>query len=186
MSRFTLTPTPLAGVILIERKFLRDERGFFERMFCAEALKEAGWVKPIAQINHSYTKHKGTVRGMHFQNPPHAEMKLVSCLRGAIFDVAVDLRKDSPTYLHWHGEVLSAENARSLLIPEGFAHGFQALEEACEMVYLHSAAYSQESERGVNAFEDRIAINWPLPTTIMAHKDKNHPMLANDFKGINV
>ena len=108
-----------------------DARGFLSRLFCAEELRAAGWTGPIAQINHTHTARKGTVRGMHFQYPPHAEMKLVSCLRGEVWDVAVDIRAGSQTFLRWHAEILSADNGRALLIPQGFAHGFQALTRRC-------------------------------------------------------
>ena len=127
MNRFRIQSTPLSGLQVITRQMLGDHRGFLSRLFCADELAQAGWTKPIAQINHTYTAKKGTVRGMHFQHPPHAEMKLVSCIRGEVWDVAVDLRANSPTFLHWHAEVLSADNHKALLIPEGFAHGFQTL-----------------------------------------------------------
>ncbi|MDZ7804392.1 MAG: dTDP-4-dehydrorhamnose 3,5-epimerase family protein [Thiohalophilus sp.] len=136
MSRLQYSDTPLPGLRLIQRQRIGDHRGFMDRLFCAEELAEAGWVRPIAQINHTYTHRRGTVRGMHFQSPPHAEMKLVTCLRGAVWDVAIDLRPDSPTFLAWHGEELSPDNQRALLIPEGFAHGFQALTCRCRDALL--------------------------------------------------
>jgi dTDP-4-dehydrorhamnose 3,5-epimerase len=139
---FEVVSTPLAGLAVILRKPMRDERGFFERLFCQEELQTAGLTKPIVQINRSLTRKKGTVRGMHFQYPPHSEVKIVSCLKGEIFDVAVDIRSGSATCLRWHGELLSAENNRSMLIPEGFAHGFQTLSDDCELLYLHTAAYA--------------------------------------------
>ena len=119
MSRFTISDLSLAGLKLITRQRLGDSRGFLSRLFCAEELAAAGWVKPVAQINHTYTAIRGTLRGMHFQRPPHAEMKLVSCLRGEVWDVAVDVRPGSPTFLCWHAERLSANNGQALLIPEG-------------------------------------------------------------------
>ncbi len=140
-SRFDILPTPLDGLKVIIRKPIEDPRGFFCRFFCAEEFLEAGFQKSISQINHTFTRGKGAVRGLHFQYPPHAEGKIVSCLRGEVYDVAVDIRKGSPTFLHWHGEILSAANQRSLLIPEGFAHGFQTLTENCELLYLHSERF---------------------------------------------
>ena len=137
MSRFTINDLPLADLKLIERKRLGDDRGFFTRLFCAEALAESGWLKPIVQINHTYTAQGGTVRGMHYQQPPYTEMKLVSCLQGEVWDVAVDLRADSPTFLHWHAEVLSADNNRAMLIPEGFAHGFQTTGKVVNIRYMN-------------------------------------------------
>ena len=120
MNRFTHTDLPLSGLKLIERKRLGDARGFLSRLFCSQELSAAGWNRPIVQINHSYTAGRGAVRGMHFQHPPYAEMKLVSCLHGELWDVAVDIRARSNTFLHWHAERLSAENGHALLIPEGF------------------------------------------------------------------
>ena len=146
MSRFDFTPTALPGLQLLHRKVIEDQRGFLSRFYCAEEFAVAGIIKPIAQINHTLTRKRGAVRGLHFQHPPHAETKLVSCLRGAIFDVAVDLRSGSPTFLQWHGEILTATNLKSLLIPEGYAHGFQALTEDCELIYLHTAAHHPEAE----------------------------------------
>ncbi|MFY8115720.1 MAG: dTDP-4-dehydrorhamnose 3,5-epimerase family protein, partial [Rhabdaerophilum sp.] len=134
MSRLALHPLPLDGLTRVDRQKLGDPRGFLARVFCAETLREAGWNRPVAQINHTYSAAQGTIRGMHFQHAPHAEMKLVTCLRGEIWDVALDLRPASPRYLHWHAEILSAENGRALLIPEGCAHGFQALSPDVEIL----------------------------------------------------
>ena len=146
MSRFDFIPTPLTGLMLVQRKAIEDHRGFLSRFYCAEEFRAAGIDKPVAQINHTLTRQRGAVRGLHFQHPPHAETKVVSCLKGEILDVAVDLRRDSPTFLHWHGEILSAANRKSLLIPEGYAHGFQTLAEDCELIYLHTSPYHPESE----------------------------------------
>jgi dTDP-4-dehydrorhamnose 3,5-epimerase len=184
MVRFDFIPTPLAGLKLVQRKSIEDQRGFLSRFFCADEFREAGMDKPIAQMNHTLTRTKGSVRGMHFQNPPHAEIKLVSCLHGEIFDVAVDLRSDSPTFLHWHGAILSAQNRASLLIPEGFAHGFQTLTEDCELIYLHTASYHPESEGALNAADPRLGIAWPLAVTDISEKDWNHKLIEQDFQGI--
>ncbi len=184
MSRFSVTRLDLAGLMLVERQNLGDARGFLSRVFCAEELAAAGWTKPVAQINLTRTARTGTIRGMHFQHPPHAEAKLVSCLRGAIWDVAVDLRAGSPTFLHWHAEELSAENRRSLLIPEGFAHGFQTLTDDCELLYLHSQAYAPDAEGGLNAGDPMIGIGWPLPVTEMSDRDRQHPQLTAHFTGL--
>src|SRR5450830_1737092 len=176
MEHLTFSETNLAGLMLIQRKVLGDSRGFFSRFFCASELSGAGFVKPICQINHTNTAEVGVIRGLHYQRPPHAEMKLVSCLRGTVFDVAVDLRKNSPTFLQWHGEILSAENRRSLLIPEGFAHGFQALTNDCELIYLHTAIYAPAFEAALNAFDPVLTIDWPLPVTEMSERDRGHAM----------
>lgn len=142
--------------------------------------------KPIVQINHTLTIRKGTVRGMHFQYPPHAEAKIVSCLSGKIFDVVLDIRRKSETFLHWHGEELSGENRQSLYIPEGFAHGFQALSDNCELLYLHTAPYTKNAEGAFNTIDPRLAIRWPLPITEMSERDKNHPFIDVDFLGITI
>lgn len=184
MSRFTVSDTRLAGLKVIERQRLGDHRGFLARLFCADELASAGWAKPIAQINHTYSAERGTIRGMHFQRPPHAEMKLVSCIAGEVWDVAVDLRKGSPTFLQWHAEHLSHDNNRALLIPEGFAHGFQALSGDVEMLYCHSAPYAAVAEGGLNPFDPRLAIAWPLPATAVSARDQNHPMIETGFEGV--
>lgn len=183
-ARFDFHATPLSGLAVIQRKPIEDDRGFFCRFYCAEEFRETGFWKPIAQINHTFTREKGSVRGLHFQHPPHAETKIVICIKGEIFDVAVDLRKGSPTFLRWHGEKLSASNRKSLLVPEGFAHGFQTLTEDCELIYLHSASYSPEAEGGLNVLDPRLAIDWPLGIAELSERDRTHPMLAGDFDGI--
>ena len=186
MSRFSLSVLPLAGLVAVERHPLGDSRGFLARLFCAEALAAAGWCQPIAQINHTYTASRGTVRGLHFQRPPHAEMKLVSCLRGEVWDVAVDLRADSPTFLQWHAERLSAANGRALLIPEGFAHGFQALSCDVELLYCHSAAYVAEAEAGLHPLDPRLDIRWPLDIAQMSTRDAGHPFIEPGFEGVRL
>lgn len=168
----------------MERRPIKDQRGFFSRFFCAEEFGEAGFSKCIAQINHSHTIKKGAVRGLHFQYPPHAEAKIVSCLRGEVFDVAVDIRKGSPTFLKWHGEILSAVNQRSLLIPEGFAHGFQTLTENCELIYLHSAPFHAEAEGGLHVNDPGIGIAWPIAIMDLSERDRSQPFISHDFEGI--
>ncbi|CAG1021859.1 dTDP-4-dehydrorhamnose 3,5-epimerase [Patescibacteria group bacterium] len=184
MSRFDFIETPLNGLFVIQRKPIEDSRGFFSRFYCAEEFKTVGLNKPIEQINHKFTKQQGAVRGLHFQYPPHAETKIVSCLSGVIFDVAVDLRADSPTFLHWHGEILSAENRKSLLIPEGFAHGFQTLSADCELLYLHTEAYHAEVEGALSVYEPRLNITWQLPITDLSLRDNQHSFIDEHFSGI--
>lgn len=184
MKRLTTEPTPLAGLMRVQRQPLHDERGFLARVFCAEDLAAAGWLRPVAQINHTCTLRRGCVRGLHFQRSPHAEAKLVSCVRGAVFDVAVDLRPGSPTYLQWHAITLSADNGIALLIPEGFAHGFQALEEGVEMLYCHSAPHVAGSEGGLHPLDERLAIAWPLPVSEMSPRDQQHARVGAAFEGV--
>jgi len=181
MSRFVIEMTPIAGLHVIQRQPIGDERGSLERMFCGDELKSIIGQRSIAQINHTLTAKAGTVRGMHFQHPPHAEMKLVSCLRGEVFDVVVDLRKDSPNFLQWHAELLSDNNHRTFAIPEGFAHGFQTLTDDCELLYLHTAAYAPNAEAGLNALDPRIAIAWPVEIVDRSLRDREHPMLDEEI-----
>lgn len=186
MSRFTVTDLPLPGLKLIQRQRIGDTRGFLSRLYCAEELSAAGWRKPIAQLNHTYTAVQGTVRGMHFQRPPYAEMKLVSCVRGEVWDVAVDLRVDSPTYLRWHAERLSCDNLAALLLPEGFAHGFQSLGDGVELLYCHSAPYVPQAEAGLNPCDPALGITWPLPIAELSARDKVHPHISEIFEGIQL
>jgi dTDP-4-dehydrorhamnose 3,5-epimerase len=185
-ARFDFYPTALAGLMLVQRKATEDERGFFSRFFCDAEFEGAGLKKPITQINQTLTRKKGAVRGMHFQYPPYAETKIVNCLRGEIFDVAVDLRSGSSTFLRWHAEILSAENRRSLLIPEGFAHGFQALTNDCELIYLHTTVFRPEAEGALNVVDPRLEIEWPLPIAESSERDNAHPFIGADYRGVTL
>lgn len=186
MSRFTILDTSISDLKIVKRQQLGDSRGFLARLFCVEELAAAGWHKPIRQINQTLTQKHGTVRGLHYQNAPYAEMKLVTCLRGAIWDVAVDLRAGSPTFLQWHAEELSAANHRALLIPEGFAHGFQTLCNDCELIYLHSRAYTPSAEAGLNPKDSMISISWPFAINELSDRDAQHPMINHQFKGVTL
>lgn len=184
MNRLTLTPLALTGLTRVERERLSDERGFLSRLFCAKELGAAGWSQPIAQINHTQTAQRGTVRGLHYQRAPQREAKLVTCLRGEVWDVVVDLRSGSPTFLQWHAEHLSADNGRALLIPAGFAHGFQTLKNDTELLYCHSAAYAPSQEAAINVHDPRLAIPWPLPVMYLSARDAAHAMLPPAFEGV--
>lgn len=184
MNRLSIAALPLAGLKLVERQRLGDSRGFLCRLFCADELALAGWHHPIRQLNHTFTAKRGTVRGMHYQRPPHAEMKLVTCLRGEVWDVAVDLRAGSPTFLKWHAEMLSSDNNRALLIPEGFAHGFQAMSDGVELLYCHSEVHHPEVEAGLNCCDSRVAIAWPLEMTELSLRDAGHPLIGPTFEGV--
>jgi len=179
-----ITDTPIDGLKVLAGRRIEDSRGFLERLFCDRELAVVLGLRTIAQVNHTKTVRAGTVRGMHFQIPPHAEMKFVVCLRGEVFDVAVDLRKESPTMLAWHGEVLSEAAPRIMVIPEGFAHGFQTLTDDCEMLYFHTARYDQRSEGGVNPEDPRIRIRWPQAVSGLSMRDGSHPLLTDDYRGI--
>jgi dTDP-4-dehydrorhamnose 3,5-epimerase len=176
--------TPIAGVHVITSSVMQDERGAFTRLFCEDEL--APWLRGrrIAQVNHSTTRDAGAVRGMHFQRPPHAETKFVRCLKGRAWDVAVDLRAGSPTFLQWFAHELTPGAADMMLIPEGCAHGFQALEDSTELLYLHTSAYEPTAEGAVRWDEPRVGIRWPLPVTVLSPRDTSHAPLAADFHGI--
>ncbi|MBM7059574.1 dTDP-4-dehydrorhamnose 3,5-epimerase family protein [Pseudomonas sp. UL073] len=186
MSDLRLHELPLVGLFALEHKVHGDERGRFARLFCAGSLAACGQPLAIRQINHSISRQRGTVRGLHFQRPPHSEAKLITCLRGAVWDVAVDVRAGSPTFLHWHAEHLEAGDGRSLLLPPGFAHGFQALSDDAELLYLHSADYSPEYEAGLSVHDPRLAIAWPLPIENLSPRDASHPLLSDQFQGVRL
>jgi dTDP-4-dehydrorhamnose 3,5-epimerase len=177
---------PLTDAYIIKLEPHVDERGQFSRMFCQDELTKIGHYKKIVQINHSKTEKKGAIRGMHFQHPPKAEVKVLKCLRGSVFDVIIDLRHNSTSLLKWHGEVLTDQNQKLIYIPEGFAHGFQTLEKYCELLYLHTEFYSPEHEGGVCYDDPKIGIKWPLEPTDISDKDERYSLLPQDFGGIKL
>jgi dTDP-4-dehydrorhamnose 3,5-epimerase len=181
-----LIGTSLPGVYEAETVPNQDPRGQFARIFCNATLAEAQGCREIVQINHSVTRAVGTVRGLHFQRPPRADAKWVRCLRGRVWDVAVDLRRGSPTFLRWHAIELSADLMNAVFIPEGCAHGFQVLEPGSELLYLHTAAYSQQYEGAVRWDDRRLMIGWPLLVDGLSERDRNHPPLDDDFEGIAI
>lgn len=185
-NRFEIFDTGLSGLQILQCNSVIDCRGSLTRLFCGVEFTSAGWNKPVAQINHTYTAKRGTVRGMHFQKKPSAEMKFVSCIKGKVWDVAVDLRLGSQTLLQWHAEELSADNRRGLLIPEGFAHGFQCMTDDVELLYCHSAAYDAEAESGLNPKDPALAINWPLEIIELSARDTQHPILGREFLGVEI
>ena len=170
-------PTPLAGAYLIELEQLADERGFFARSFCQNEFKAHGLDPVVAQCNVSFSRKRGTLRGLHYQAEPHAEAKLVRCTRGAVWDVIVDFRKGSPTWRKWHAVELTAENRRALYIPAGFAHGFQTLEDDSEVLYQMSDFYHPESARGVRWDDRTLAIRWPIKDAVISPRDRAFPTL---------
>lgn len=185
-NRFAITDTEFAGLKVLKRKPIGDSRGYLERLYCADDLSAFLTGKMIVQVNRTLTSKRGVVRGMHYQVPPHAEIKIVSCLRGEVFDVVVDLRNGSPTFMRWHAEILSAENLSTLLVPEGFAHGFQTLSENCELLYFHTAAYSPDSERGLNPRDEKLSIAWPMEISEMSNRDQGHPLITPNFHAISI
>jgi dTDP-4-dehydrorhamnose 3,5-epimerase len=177
-------PTKLAGSYVIDLEPRSDERGWFARFYCKNEFSQIGHTKEWVQLNHSVSYEKGTLRGMHFQVPPFREIKMVRCIAGAIFDVIVDIRKDSPTFLQWIGIELSVANKKMLYIPEGFAHGFQTLTGNCELIYHHSEYYAPGAEGGLRYDDPALKIEWPLPVTVISDRDKGHPYVNEHFKGI--
>lgn len=175
-------PTILEDNYVIFPETRGDDRGWFMRTYCKEQFKTIGHYKEWVQMNHSYTSRKGVVRGMHFQHPPHAEIKLVRCVQGSVFDVVVDLRSSSATFLKWFGIELSATNKKMMYIPEGFAHGFQTLSDDVELIYLHSEKYMPVSEGGLRYNDPRIGIQWPEVITQVSERDQSFSAISENFK----
>ena len=171
--------TKIKGLYVIEPEPKVDERGNFVRIFCKKELEREGLIFDIAQINRSLTRKKGTIRGMHFQKKPKAEAKIVQCLKGAIYDVAVDLRKNSSTYGQWAGEELTEDNGKMFFLPKGFAHGFQALTDNCNVQYFMSEFYAPELSNGVRFNDPFLNIKWPIKNPIVSEKDKNWPLIKS-------
>jgi dTDP-4-dehydrorhamnose 3,5-epimerase len=169
------TETALKGAFILEVKQLEDERGFFGRTWCKKEMEDHGLNGNVVQANMSYNKKKGTVRGMHFQNPPYAETKLIRCTKGAIYDVIIDLRKDSPTYKQWIGVELTEQNHKMLYVPENFAHGFITLEDNTEVAYQVTQYYTPGAEGGIRWDDPSFTIQWPVPVELVSDKDQNHP-----------
>lgn len=178
--------TPLEGAYTIELDRIGDDRGFFARFFCTKEFSNAGLIDSFVQINNSLTKDKGTLRGMHYQLPPAAEVKVVRCIQGALFDVIVDLRPTSATFCKWYGDTLTAENRRMMYVPQGFAHGFITLEENTEAFYLAGAAYAQEQERGLRYNDPQFKIEWPVEPLVISDKDANWPDYDPEWHGVEL
>ena len=170
--------TFIEGAYVIDLELIKDDRGFFARTFCAQEFEERGLKPAVVQCNMSSNYKQGTLRGLHFQIAPATETKLLRCTHGAIYDVIVDLRKDSPTYLSHVSVELSAKNRRALYVPEMFAHGYQTLTDNAEVTYQMSEFYTPGYERGLRYSDPKLAIDWPLPVSIISHKDANWPLLA--------
>lgn len=174
--------TRIKGVYLIKIEKMADNRGFFSRIFCKEELSKLGIIFDVAQVNLTYNKKKSTLRGLHFQKPPHEEQKIIRCIKGEIFDVVVDLRPESKTYLKWIGMNLSAKNRLGLFIPRGMAHGFITLEDETELIYLMSESYNPASSATLNWNDPRVSVDWPIKATIVSEKDNAAPYLEDLFE----
>lgn len=173
-----LTETRLAGAFVVTPERIEDERGFFSRAFCIEEFQSLNLEAEIAQCNISFNRTRGTLRGMHYQAAPHEEVKLVRCTMGAAFDVIIDLRPDSRSYLDWFGIELSEETRSMLYVPKGFAHGYLTLRDSVEICYQVSECYAKDSERGVRWNDPAFGIQWPIEPCVISEKDRNHPWYA--------
>ncbi|MCK8491634.1 dTDP-4-dehydrorhamnose 3,5-epimerase [Spirosoma sp. RP8] len=182
----TFKETSLPGAYLVELSPRSDNRGWFARTYDKAAFAQIGHHDDWVQMNHSMTCQTGAIRGMHFQHPPKAEIKLVRCVAGRVFDVIADLRAQSPTFGRWFGTELSADNGHMLYIPKGFAHGFQTLTADCQLIYCHSAYYSPDHEGAIRYNDPRIGITWPLPISDLSDRDASHPLLNDQFTGLTV
>jgi len=179
-----IRPTPIAGLMIVATEAHVDQRGSFTRLHCQKELEVIIGSRQIVQINHSISSKVGSVRGMHYQVGPQAEMKLVRCLQGKVWDVAVDLRSESSSFLQWHAQEISRDNALMMVIPEGCAHGFQVLEPDSELLYLHTTFYDADAEAGICPVDPELSINWPLPPQALSARDRNHPPLHPDYAGL--
>lgn len=179
-----LQTTPLAGLYEIIHVPYGDERGRFTRLFCEQELAAIRPALHFSQINLSETRQRGTLRGLHYQTPPAAEAKLIHCLRGRVFDVAVDLRTGSSTFLQWHAVELSEDNAHTIFIPEGFAHGFQTLTDEAHLLYMHTTPWTPACEAGLRHDDPRLAIAWPLAVTTMSQRDHSYALIGDAFAGV--
>ena len=177
-------PSILAGAFTIDVQPFQDSRGFFTRTFCENEFAQHNLVQHFVQANHSGTHGKGVIRGMHFQRAPFCEVKLVKCVQGTIFDVIIDVREGSSTFLQWFGAELTAENKRMMYVPAGFAHGFQSLSEYSEITYMVSSVYNKESEGGVLYNDPKVNIQWPLPVSLVSDKDQAIPLIDSTFTGV--
>jgi dTDP-4-dehydrorhamnose 3,5-epimerase len=180
----TFEETLLKGSYVVHLQPFKDERGWFARTYCKNEFAAIGHTKEWLQLNHSFTSKKGTIRGMHYQLPPFSEIKLVRCIAGAVYDVIIDLRKDSATFLKYFGVELSASNKKMIYIPEGFAHGFQALSDDCELLYHHSQFYMPGVEGGLKYNDPQTNIEWPLPDGLVSDRDSSHQLIDFNFKGL--
>jgi len=176
--------TSLQGLTVVETVPYEDVRGTFSRLFCERHLSAIVGQRRIVQFNHSRTVAVGAIRGLHFQYPPFAEMKLVRCIRGRVWDVAIDLRANSKSFLNWHAEELTPENHKMMVIPEGFAHGYQVIDPNSELLYLHTAFHTPSSEGGLRFDDPTLSITWPIRPSELSVRDANLPRIESTFKGL--
>lgn len=178
------TETSLKNSYIIDIEPLADDRGWFARTYCKNEFNKIGLTQEWVQLNHSFTRQKGTIRGMHYQLPPYSEIKLVRCIAGAVYDVIIDLRIESSTFLKYFTIELSSKNRRMIYIPQGFAHGFQTLTDDSEIIYHHSQFYMPGAEGGIKYNDPKVNIEWPLPVKNISSRDNLHSLINNNFKGL--
>lgn len=181
-----ITSLPFKGSYEIEYANFTDSRGIFKRLFCFKELEKKISHKKIAQINFSETFKKGSIRGLHFQKPPKSEIKLIHCIKGSVFDVMIDLRKSSKTFLQWHAIELSSKKNNMVIIPEGCAHGFQSLANNSQLIYFHTEFFSPRNESGIKYDDPLINIKWPLEINHVSERDNKHSFLKNNFRGLKL
>jgi dTDP-4-dehydrorhamnose 3,5-epimerase len=184
MGRLKTHLTPLPGLFEIRTARVGDARGHFSRLFCEAEFASIRPQLHFSQVNWSVTRTQGSVRGMHYQTRPAAEAKLIRCVRGRAFDVAVDVRVESPTFLQWHAIELAEDNDLAVFIPEGFAHGFQALTNDVHLLYLHTAPWTPTCEAGLRHDDPKLAVDWPLPVSLISDKDRSYPLIDENFIGV--
>jgi len=185
MNRFEKIKTPIKDLFVMKTSRIGDDRGHLSRLFCADVFEAYGWSMPLVQVNFTKTVKKGTVRGFHFQHYPFDEFKLIRCLSGQVYDVALDLRRDSDTFLQSYSQILTEDNDMNFLLPPGVAHGYQSLTDNAELLYFHSQQYSPDHEGGINPLDPRIEINWPENISKISKKDKERQLLSDTFKGVS-
>ena len=185
MERLVRISTPIKGLFIVRTIRIEDERGHLSRLFCSREIEGFGWRSPLNQVNFTRTLQEGTVRGFHFQRQPHAEYKYVRCIRGEVFDVALDLRENSKSFLQTFSQTLTDENDLGFLIPPGVAHGFQSLTNNTELLYMHSEFYVPDSDCGINPMDPQVSAEWPREISTISQKDASQPFLPLNYKGMN-
>ncbi len=186
MSNFKFSKTSLRDLKIISKEYKNDTRGYLIRLFCQDELKKIKYNNKIKQINLTLTSKKNTFRGFHYQIKPYCETKFVTCVKGKVLDIVIDLRKKSKTFLKYHSEIIKEEDSKTILIPKGFAHGFLSLVDNCKLLYFHTANYRPKYERGINLKDPRLKLKLKLKPKYISDRDKNFPLIDNDFKGIQI
>ncbi len=184
MTDVSVYETPINGLVLFRREPYEDHRGSLDRLFDLDMVRSLVPGFSVAQVNHTVTIGRGTVRGLHYQVSPFSDAKVITCLRGRVFDVAVDVRRGSSTFLNWHSIELVERDGISVVLPPGFAHGFQLLDDACELLYVHGERYSEEAEGALHAEDPLLDIVWPKAISVMSDRDREHPMIDEDWPGV--